>query len=245
MPPFDAYFESSCCATFADVAWSQFVSWIETILYCGNFLMYALNAAIRSVTLFWLAVPVRAMTLPLAWPALFIPSTRFIAANLPSAGSSVRASAVTIFAPAADWRPIAPRIGMPAAFARMYDGTIADALAGTEMIRSGLSAIRRFMFCASTAGSKTELSTVTLAPCFSRPLLTVFAHAEQNGFWLVQMITPIRLPSSGPAVRAPRAPVTETAAAAVASVRRSARRVALRVITGGPFGRSCRFAVDV
>ena len=41
---------------------------------------------------------------------------------------------------------------MPAAFARMYDGTIADALAGTEMIRSGLSAISRFMFCASTPG---------------------------------------------------------------------------------------------
>src|SRR3954447_15663780 len=226
MPPFDAYFESSCCATFADVAWSQFVSWIETILYCGNFLMYALNAAIRSVTLFWLAVPVRAMTLPLAWPALFIPSTRFIAANLPSAGSSVRASAVTIFAPAADWRPIAPRIGMPAAFARMYDGTIADALAGTEMIRSGLSAIRRFMFCASTAGSKTDDSTATLAPCFSRPLLTVFAQAAQNGFWLVQMITPTFLPESEPCwPLAPSAPVTKTAVATTSAASETQRNV--------------------
>ncbi len=76
----------------------------------------------------------------------------------------------------------------------MYDGTIADALAGTEMIRSGLSAIRRFMFCASTAGSNTEVRTVTLAPCFSSPLLTVFAQAAQNGFWFVQMMTPTFLP---------------------------------------------------
>ena len=81
--------------------------------------MYALNAAMRSVTLFWLAVPVSAITLPFLKPAFFMPSTRFIAANLPSDGSSVRASAVTIFAPSADWRPMAPRIGMPAAFARM------------------------------------------------------------------------------------------------------------------------------
>ncbi len=53
---------------------------------------------------------------------------------------------------------------MPAAFARMYDGTIAEALEGTETIRSGLSAIRRFMFCASIAGSNTEVRTVTLRP---------------------------------------------------------------------------------
>ena len=156
--------------------------------------MYALNAAMRSVTLFWLAVPVRAMTLPFLKPAFVMPSTRFIAANRPSDGSSVRASAVTSFAPAADWRPMAPRIGMPARFARMYDGTIAEALAGTEMIRSGLSAIRRFMFCASTAGSNTEERTVTSAPCFSRPLLTVFAQAAQKGFWFVQMMTPTFLP---------------------------------------------------
>ena len=130
-----------------------------------------------------------------------MPSTRFIAAYRPSAGSSVRASAVTIFAPSADWRPIAPRIGMPARCARMYDGTIADALAGTEMIRSGLSAIRRFMFCASTAGSNTELRTVTLAPCFSRPLLTLFAQAAQKGFWFVQMITPTFLPDRSPSCR--------------------------------------------
>ena len=84
----------------------------------------------------------------------------------------------------------------------MYDGTIAEALAGTEMIRSGLSAIRRFMFCASTAGSKTEERTVTLAPCFSRPLLTELAHAAQNGFWFVQMMTPTFLPSSAPVLAA-------------------------------------------
>src|SRR3954452_19704073 len=126
---------------------------------------------------------------------------------------------------------------MPAAFARMYDGTIADALAGTEMIRSGLSAIRRFMFCASTAGSKTEVSTVTLAPACSRPRLTLFAHAAQNGFWLVQMITPTRLPSSGPAADAPSALATKTAARAVAIVNRRAWRGALRVISGVPFGR--------
>ena len=92
---------------------------MATTLYCGNFFMYALNAAMRSVTLFWLAVPVSAITLPVLKPAFVMPSTRFIAANRPSDGSSVRASAVTIFAPSADWRPIAPRIGMPAAFARM------------------------------------------------------------------------------------------------------------------------------
>ena len=56
------------------------------------------------------------------------------------------------------------------------------------------------MFCASTAGSNTEVSTVTLAPCFSRPLLTEFAQAAQNGFWLVQMMTPTFLPDSGPAL---------------------------------------------
>ena len=32
--------------------------------------MYALNAAMRSVTLFWLAVPVSAMTFPVLKPAL-------------------------------------------------------------------------------------------------------------------------------------------------------------------------------
>ena len=37
---------------------------MATILYCGYFFMYALNVAIRSVTLFWLAVPVSAITLP-------------------------------------------------------------------------------------------------------------------------------------------------------------------------------------
>ncbi len=152
----------------------------------------------RSVTLFWLAVPVIAITLPFVKPAFFMPSTRFAAANSPSAGSSVRASALTIFAPAGDWRPMAPRSAIPAAFARIYEGTIAEALAGTEMIRSGLSAIRRFMFCASTAGSNTELRTVTLAPCFSSPLLTVFAHAAQKGFCSVQMITPTFLPARDP-----------------------------------------------
>ena len=117
----------------------------------------------------------------------------------------MRASAVTIFAPAADWRPIAPRIGMPARCARMYDGTIAEALAGTEMIRSGLSAIRRFMFCASTAGSNTEVRTVTSAPCFSSPLLTLFAQAAQKGFWFVQMMTPTFLPDRQLAARSQRA----------------------------------------
>ena len=53
---------------------------MATILYCGNFFMYALNVAMRSVTLFWLAVPVRAMTLPVLKPAFFMPSTRFMAA---------------------------------------------------------------------------------------------------------------------------------------------------------------------
>ena len=54
------------------------------------------------------------------------------------------------------------------------------------------------MFCASTAGSKTEVRTVTLAPCFSSPLLTVFAQAAQNGFWFVQMMTPTFFPASAP-----------------------------------------------
>ena len=54
------------------------------------------------------------------------------------------------------------------------------------------------MFCASTAGSNTDVRTVTLAPCLSSPLLTVLAHAAQNGFWFVQMMTPTCLPSSGP-----------------------------------------------
>ena len=54
------------------------------------------------------------------------------------------------------------------------------------------------MFCASTAGSNTEVRTVTLAPCFSSPLLTEFAQAAQNGFWFVQMMTPTFLPESAP-----------------------------------------------
>ena len=70
------------------------------------------------------------------------------------------------------------------------------------------------MFCASTAGSNTEVRTVTLAPCFSRPLLTVFAQAAQNGFWFVQMMTPTFFPESEPFwPLAPSAPVTKTAAA--------------------------------
>src|SRR4029079_3537260 len=203
---------------------------MATILYCGNFFMYALNAPMRSVTLFWLAVPVRAMTLPFLKPAFLMPSTRFIAANRPSDGSSVRASAVTNLAPAADWRPIAPRIGMPAALARMYDGTIAEALAGTETIRSGLSAIRRFMFCASTAGSKMEDRTVTWAPCFSKPVLTLFAQAAQKGFCSVQMITPTFLPSSAPFLPlAPGAPETATAAT-ITSAASETQRNDLRLI---------------
>src|SRR5689334_14965558 len=127
---------------------------------------------------------------------------------------------------------------MPACFARMYDGTIAEALAGTEMIRSGLSAIRRFMFCASTAGSNTELRTVTLAPCFSRPLLTVFAQAAQNGFWFVQMMTPTFLPSSAPFwPLAPSAPVTKTAAA-TASAASGTQRNVLRLMLLRPFRRN-------
>ena len=58
------------------------------------------------------------------------------------------------------------------------------------------------MFWASTAGSNTEVSTVTLAPCFSRPLLTELAQAAQNGFWFVQMMTPTFLPSSAPPLAA-------------------------------------------
>src|SRR5690349_2395178 len=120
---------------------------------------------------------------------------------------------------------------MPACFARMYDGTIAEALAGTEMIRSGLSAIRRFMFCASTAGSNTEVRTVTDAPCFSRPLFTEFAHAAQNGFWFVQMMTPTFLPESEPCCcAAPSAPATKTvvASAATASTVSRSKRDELR-----------------
>src|SRR6478672_10920456 len=123
---------------------------------------------------------------------------------------------------------MAPRIGIPAAFARMYDGTIADALAGTEMIRSGLSAMKRFMFCASTAGSKTEVRTVTVAPCFSRPLLTVLAQAAQKGFWFVQMSTPTFFPESGPALLwlvEPSAPVTTTAAATAIAASEAQRNV--------------------
>jgi alkanesulfonate monooxygenase SsuD/methylene tetrahydromethanopterin reductase-like flavin-dependent oxidoreductase (luciferase family) len=114
----------------------------------------------------------------------------------------------------------------------MYDGTIAEALAGTEMIRSGLSAIRRFMFCASTAGSKTEERTVTFAPCFSRPLLTELAQAAQKGFWFVQMMTPTFLPSSAPALPlAPIAPVTKTAAS-TPSTASGTQRVDLRHMVG-------------
>ena len=58
---------------------------------------------------------------------------------------------------------------MPAAFARMYDGTIAEALEGTDTIRSGLSAIRRFMFCASVAGSNTEREDRDLGPLLLEP----------------------------------------------------------------------------
>ena len=80
----------------------------------------------------------------------------------------------------------------------MYDGTIADALDGTEMIRLGFSAISRFMFWASVAGSNTEVSTSTVAPCFWSPLLTEFAQAAQKGFWFVQMMTPTFFPLRAP-----------------------------------------------
>src|SRR4029077_20710907 len=135
-------------------------------------------------------------------------------------------------------RPMAPRIGMPAAFARMYDGTIADALAGTQTSRSRLSAISLFMFCASTAGSNTEERTVTLAPCFSRPLLTVLAQAAQNGFWFVQMMTPTFLPESDPFwPLAPSAPVTKTAAASASAASETQRKV-LRLMLLRPFLRT-------
>ena len=35
---------------------------------------------------------------------------------------------------------------------------------------------------------------MTCAPCFSKPLLTLFAQAAQNGFCSVQMMTPTFLP---------------------------------------------------
>src|SRR4029079_10950821 len=120
----------------------------------------------------------------------------------------------------------------------MYDGTIAESLAGTEMIRSGLSAMRRFMFCASTAGSNTEERTVTLAPCFSRPLLTVLAQAAQNGFWFVQMMTPTFFPESEPFwPLAPIAPVTKTAAASANAASETQRNV-LRLMLLRPFRRT-------
>src|SRR4029077_10888808 len=97
------------------------------------------------------------------------------------------------------------------------------------MIRLGLSAIRRFMFCASTAGSNTEVRTVTLAPCFSSPLLTLFAQAAQNGFWLVQMMTPTFLPDRGPVLLDPIAPVVNTAAATTSTASET-QRVVLRVM---------------
>src|SRR6185312_5213554 len=122
-------------------------------------------------------------------------------------------------------------MGIPALLARMYDGTMADALAGTEMIRSGRSAIRRFMFWASTAGSNTELRTVTSAPCFSRPLFTVFAHAAQNGFWFVQMMTPTFFPDRSVFwPLAPSAPETTTAAT-TASAASGTQRNGLRLMS--------------
>ena len=114
---------------------------------------------------------------------------------------------------------------MPAAFARMYDGTIADALAGTEMIRSGLSAMRRFMFCASTPGSNTEVRTVTHAPCFSSPLLTVFAQAAQKGFWFVQMMTPTFLPVERALLPCSECAATKTTAATASTVSEAQRNV--------------------
>jgi hypothetical protein len=92
------------------------------------------------------------------------------------------------------------------------------------------------MFCASTAGSNTELRTVTVAPCFSSPLLTEFAQAAQKGFWFVQMITPTLLPArSCRWLVDPRAPATNTAAAASASAASNAQRNGLRLMVMRPF----------
>jgi len=125
---------------------------------------------------------------------------------------------------------------MPACFARMYDGMIADALAGTEMIRSGLSAMRRFMFCASTAGSNTDVRTVTDAPCFSSPLLTEFAQAAQKGFWLVQMMTPTFLPLRSPLFcPAPSAPATTMSATSASTVSETKCNVLRLMVMCFPF----------
>ena len=94
------------------------------------------------------------------------------------------------------------------------------------------------MFCASTAGSNTDVRTVTLAPCFSSPLLTVFAQAAQNGFWFVQMMTPTFLPASAPFwPLAPSAPVTKTAAATASAASETQRNV-LRLMLIRPFRRT-------
>ena len=65
--------------------------------------------------------------------------------------------------------------------------------------------------------------------------MTELAQAAQNGFWLVQMMTPTFLPESGPALLEPIAPVAETAAATTSAASET-QRVVLRVMLLRPFG---------
>ena len=115
--------------------------------------MYAWNAAMRSVTLFWLPVPVSAITFPFLKPAFFMPSTRFIAANRPERLGSCRFATAMNSCPASATAEPTATTGIFCAWARASDGTIAVESATNTTIAAGFWVTACENCCAWVAGS--------------------------------------------------------------------------------------------